>query len=134
VPTPSKFRAETRKRVLEILSAGGSRREAARAAGIDPSQLSRWLKRGRTASPEGRWGTFYRAVVEAEAHPTLRALEQAHARVLEDPVAALRFLERSEPEVWGRNRPGAAPIVIQLEWPPPALPGDEDGEWDEDDD
>jgi transposase-like protein len=140
VRPPSKFTADRRQAIVALLGAGASRRKAAAAVDIDHATLLRWLRRGEKAAPGGRWREFYEAVIDAEAHPSLRPLERIYSRELEDgdPLAALRLLERSEPEVWGRKRPSPrpnppGPVVIQLEWPPPALPGDEDGEWDEDD-
>jgi hypothetical protein len=89
---PSKFRAAARARVLEILGAGGSRAQAARAAGIDPATLSRWVARGSRAAPGGRWRAFYEAVMTAEADPHLTPLRDP----FEDPSSAWRYLDRSE--------------------------------------
>lgn len=133
VPTPSKFTAARRHAVLEVLKAGGSRRTAASVAAIEHSTLLRWIERGRRGAPGGRWREFFEAVQEAEADPQLRALKLAYRETLDDPAAAWRFLERVEPGYAPTQAPSppAASTVIQLTWPPPALPGgdneDEDG-------
>ncbi len=134
--TPSKFTADRRRRILELLGVGASRRAAATAAGIDHATLLRWLRRGEKAAPGGRWAQFYAEVQEAEAHPSLRALERARAREFEDPMAAMRFLERTEPDVWKSEETPSdptGPIVIRLSFdkPPPVRPresGDEEPE------
>jgi IS30 family transposase len=62
MPTPTRFTADRRARILEILSAGASLREAARSAGVSHSTLIRWLQRGAKAHPGGTLNGFYRAV------------------------------------------------------------------------
>jgi transposase-like protein len=135
VPTPSKFTDERRSQILEILSAGGSRRAAAARAGVDHATLSRWLARGRMGAPGGRWHTFANDVVQAETHPALRALREEYDKLSDSPFAALRFLaersawaEEDEPDL------GDGPVVIQLTLAdnPPRL-GDRAIEGDDDD-
>jgi transposase-like protein len=89
MPTPSKFTEARRLMVLELLSAGSSRTRAAKAAGIDDRTLARWLEKGRRAHPGGRWHAFYLDVVEAEAHPRLRALTDRREMT---PSAAMAYL------------------------------------------
>jgi hypothetical protein len=66
MPTRSKFTADRRHLILELLRAGASRREAARMAGLDHSTLIKWIRRGRKAAPGGRWREFYLDVISAE--------------------------------------------------------------------
>jgi hypothetical protein len=58
--------------------------------------LSRWLKRGRTGSPGGRWREFFEQVRVAEVgDPTLVALtDQFNAM---DAASAWKFLLETEP-------------------------------------
>ena len=102
--TPSKFIERRRLRVLEVLRAGGSRREAARAVGIDPATLTRWIAKGRTAHPEGRWHAFYEDVRAAEVGSRQAAWEA-------NPFLAWRFLELTEP---GFRRPDPEPIKVEV--------------------
>jgi hypothetical protein len=98
MPTPTKFRHGARAAALAVLAAGGSRRQAARAAGVDHATLSRWLERGERV-PEGRYGAFATAVAAAEADPDHLVVVPDHD---DDPTdaeirAAWTFLERREP-------------------------------------
>jgi hypothetical protein len=131
VPTPSKFTSERRRKILEILSAGGSRRAAAAVAGVDHATLARWLARGREAAPGGRWHTFLRDVEQAETHPLIRVLRDEYDRAQDSPMAALRFLDRHD--AWAEDEPPlpADPGVIRLELTdesPPALGSGCEGE------
>jgi hypothetical protein len=132
MPTPSKFTSERRGKILEILTAGGSRRAAAARAGIDHATLARWLARGRGGAPGGRWHTFMRDVEQAEAHPALRVLREEYDKAQDSPWAAFRFLERHN--VWAEDdEPDSpdGPVVIRFtlaEENVPALGSDLDGE------
>jgi hypothetical protein len=97
VPTPSKFRAATRARVIELLASGHSRAAAARGASIDPATLSRWVEKGRNGEPEGRWRLFADLVELAESRqqqPVLVALQNEFDWE-RDPSLAMKFLERA---------------------------------------
>jgi hypothetical protein len=112
MPTRSKFVAPVRAQILQLLAAGASRRTAAMAAGVDHRTLGRWIERGETAHPEGRWHQFYLDVLEAEAAPRLRALKIVHDALPDDPGLAWKFTER---QVDGFGPPGRQP-------PAPAIP------------
>lgn len=62
---PAKFTEARRQRILAILEAGGSRRQAAKVSGISAGTLSDWIRRGERA-PDGRYGEFRSQVLEAE--------------------------------------------------------------------
>jgi hypothetical protein len=94
MPAVSKFREPVRARILEVLRAGGSRRQAARVAGIDPRTLRRWIERGATADPLGRWHEFHRDVREAESC-------EPRPQLLEDESRA-PFVDLANP--WPLNR------------------------------
>ena len=116
MPMPSKFGSNRKQRVLAILGAGGSRREAARAAGISPTTLANWLHRGeQQRHPEGMWRRFLEDVRAAESGQRLVGLELDHP----DSVGwALGVLEREGGE-WAASRPAAEPeparpVVIKV--------------------
>jgi hypothetical protein len=116
MPTPSKFRQNARNRALSVLNAGGSRREAARAASVDHATLLRWLQRGERAHPESRYRRFFEAATAAEADPhTLVALPEIEDGRSDAEVRwALKFLARTEPG-WappGRRRPLPDPLEV----------------------
>jgi hypothetical protein len=114
MPNRSKFSERRRQRILAVLAAGGSRRTAAKVAGIDPATLRGWLQRGERGAPGGRWATFYADVQAAEAGHRLVGLPDDDE---DDVVAAMRYLDQSggwdaltaapEPE---------EPVVIELKW------------------
>ncbi len=74
MPRVTKFSAERRKKILEALQIGLSRRTAGALAGIDHGTLTRWIEKGRTAEEGTMWAAFYLQVLEAEAEPRARAM------------------------------------------------------------
>ena len=77
---PAKFTHARRELILELLSAGASRRSAARASGIDPSTLTKWVRRGEQARyPESAYRRFLDDVLDAEAHPKMRLLKSGES-------------------------------------------------------
>jgi hypothetical protein len=108
MPTPSKFTSRTRTRVLQVLAAGGSRREAARAAGISHGTLGRWLERGKTGHPQGRWAEFRRAVEAAESEQRLVPLTDDAWTAAEAWSFLIRSGEFDQPE----PDPPNSPLVI----------------------
>jgi hypothetical protein len=92
---PAKFTRHRREQILELLRAGTSRRVAATATGIDPSTLTKWIRRGeRARSPESMYRRFLDDVLDAEAHPKMRALRNVYDAIPGDPDLAWRFIER----------------------------------------
>ena len=118
MPTPSKFTAETRAKITEALSVGASRRTAAAIAGVDESQIRRWMKRGEDGEDGSRFREFYRAVLEAEAAPRMRALGVIYRELPDNPALAWKFIERREPgfapPMPNTTPVQAGPVVIQL--------------------
>jgi transposase-like protein len=113
---PAKFTGGRREQILELLSAGASRREAARAAGIVPSTLTKWIRRGeRSRYPESGYRRFYLAVLEAEAHPSIRALKDEQDRMLGDPDLAWRFIERRYPDYVDRLASSSPTITLKFD-------------------
>jgi molybdenum-dependent DNA-binding transcriptional regulator ModE len=107
-----KFTDRARTRVLEVVRAGGSRREAARAAGISHTSLARWIERGKTAADGTTVREFYLRLREAEGAPAeLVALETEFERSIADADSALEWLQDLE-----------QPITFRVVMPPP-LPG-----------
>ena len=91
MPMPSKFTESRRRVILAALGCGASRRTAAKLASIDHQTLGRWIERGRTSSPGGRWRQFFEDVLAAEAaepRPALLPLP------VETSARELRIAER----------------------------------------
>ena len=117
MPTPSKFTAERKRKILEALSVGSSRRTAAAVAGIDEAALRRWIEKGKDAAPGSSFGKFAEDVAEAEAHPRMRALGVIYNELPNRPDLAWKFIERREPG-YAPPLPNAperqGPLVIEL--------------------
>ena len=111
MPTPSKFTAETRQRILEAKRIGASDRTAAQIAHVDHSTLGRWLARGKDAPEGSRFREFHDEFRAAEAEPRLRALAIIHEQMPDNPSLAWKFIERREPGY-------APPISAVPQWPP----------------
>jgi hypothetical protein len=117
MPTPSKFRRPARTRALAVLQAGGSRRQAAFAAGVHRSQITRWIQRG-DKRPGGSYASFADAVRAAEASaPTVLAMPD----IDDDPTpaelriawrVAQRELDAAAREVASETAFPTAPIVL----------------------
>jgi hypothetical protein len=106
MPTPSKFKAEVRQKIIQALSVGASRRTAAAIAGVDQAQIRRWLEKGETAAEGTSYREFYTDVISAEAAPRMRALGVIYKELPDNPGLAWKFIERRED--------GYAPPIPQM--------------------
>jgi hypothetical protein len=70
---PSKLTPEIQERVVQALTLGNHRQDAAAYVGLHPRTLRRWLLRGLDET-EGPYADFLRAVVEAEARAKITAM------------------------------------------------------------
>lgn len=123
MPTPSKFTESIRGILLEALRIGASRRTACQIAGVDPSQMTRWMKKGEESrAPDSQFRLFREEVLKAESEPKLRALGVVWRAMPDKPDLAWKFIERREagyaPPM--PNMPALAeegPIIIRLTLP-----------------
>jgi hypothetical protein len=91
---PTKLTEATERAILTALRAGMTRTAAFEAAGVERTQISRWMR---------RFATFRNAVLEAEANAEIQTtivIRQAIERG--DWRAALAWLERRRRDDWGR--------------------------------
>ena len=93
MPRPSKFTDEARRKILEGLRAGFTYSAAAGAAGVHPSQVTRW--RGQNASFANECGI---AEAQAEARFTVVITKAAQDG---DAHLALQWLKRRRRDEWG---------------------------------
>jgi hypothetical protein len=92
---PSKCSPERVEAILAMLRAGNTRSAAAAAAGVDRSQLWRWMARD---------ATFRNAIEKAEAEAKLRFVGQIDRAVTDGTwQAAAWWLERRRPDAWGKR-------------------------------
>lgn len=99
---PSDLTPETSARILALLRAGNYRETAARGAGVHPTTLTRWLRRGRDES-EGLYRDFRLAALEAEQHGEIAMLEVVVAAARTDAANARWYLERKHSCRWGKD-------------------------------
>jgi hypothetical protein len=114
VARPSKFIERRRLRVLELVQAGASLREAAKGAGVAHTTLIRWIARGRKAAPGSRFRQFAEEVDAARlGGPELVQLKRRFDEA--SPEWLQKYLERTE---WRPDPPDPPPnpgeIVVVL--------------------
>lgn len=123
---PSKFTADRRNRILEAKRVGASNRTAARVAGISPSVLQDWLKRGETGPKDSSYAKFLADFEEAAAHPRERALGIIYNALPDRPDLAWKYVERREdgyaPPIAAPAAVGAGPVNIVLSFTEAATP------------
>jgi hypothetical protein len=102
---PSKFKPQTRRRVIEAITLGCTYEIAASYAGISESTLFRWLASGRDEEDK-QYTAFYRSVKEAEAVSAVRNLASI-AQAAKDGqwAAAAWLLERRHGYIKEPDRP-----------------------------
>lgn len=100
---PPKLTEERLQAILAILRRGCFRSVAARAAGISPRTLQRWMELGKR-SPHGLYGRLARAVPLAEAKSEASAVAAIFAAGKKDAKFYCWFLERKYPHRWGQFR------------------------------
>lgn len=95
---PTDLTPPVREKILQALSLGNSRKQAAAFAGIGESTFRRWLQRGRE-EPEGVFREFRESVLEAEARAQIAAMACVTKAIRDgDWKAAAWMLERRVPE------------------------------------
>ncbi len=94
---PTKLTPAIQEKIVQALSIGSYRGDAAEYAGIDPKTLRRWLVRG-IQEPESEYGDFRSAVLEAESRAKVTAMSCiTKASRGGDWKAAAYWLERKHP-------------------------------------
>jgi hypothetical protein len=121
---PSKLTPEITAILAEAIRAGGTREAAAARAGIGPSTLYDWLKRGDTG--DERYQEFSEAIKKAEADLEAKALGLILDAAGKSWQAAAWLLERRFPDRWGRRLPediappdaaGRGPVILPADSP-----------------
>ncbi len=110
---PTKLNDLTAQRIVNAVKAGLPRVHAARIAGIDPTTLFDWLRRGRNDDPE--YSQFSQRVAEAESFnvEVLHGYMQEHAKVSHQACAWL--LERRGGKAYAPKRGDVVPMVTPAE-------------------
>ncbi len=120
---PSRLTPRLREQIALAVSSGTSYRAAAQSAGVAESTLHSWLARGRAeqgarrgAPGERPYVKLLEAVEEASARAEVRAAALISRAAENDWRAAAWFLERRDPETFGRRlaveHTGDDPVTI----------------------
>jgi transposase-like protein len=139
---PSRLTPARIETIVELVRAGVPREDAAKTAGVAPSTLFDWLRRGREALQEASDGEV--ASELADFAELARGVEQADGECEAGLVAvvqgaahggdwraAVAMLERRWPRRWGRYRERpvveapAPPTVIRFGFPEPTVDEDD---------
>lgn len=94
MPRPSKFTPERRKRIIEAIRQGNTRKAAVAQAGINYDTFCQWLRQ----HPE-----FSDQVKNAEAEAELASVKVIREAAITTWQAAAWWLERRRPEDWGTS-------------------------------
>lgn len=101
---PTKLTEQLTADFADIVRRGNFREAAARHLGVNRRALYRWMRDGKRF-PDGRYGTFRRAVLAAEARAETDAVAAIYAAGMAGDCDQLKwFLERKFPLRWGRQR------------------------------
>jgi transposase len=94
VARPTKYTRDRKKRLLDALRDGNTRRAACMAAGIDQDTLANWAQ---------RFSDFSEELTRAEAEAEVALVGIIRAAAPQDWRAALTLLERRWPNEWGKR-------------------------------
>ncbi len=99
---PTKLNDITERKILDATGKGLPRDTVAKLAGIEPSTLYLWLRKGRAGDPE--YSEFSASVKRAEAQGEAELVATIRAASSDSWQAAAWLLERRRPERWGQRR------------------------------
>jgi hypothetical protein len=108
---PSKFTPEARKTILKALAQGNTRKTAAELAGVDKTNLIRWINRGKSkAEKDAEFREFRTQVRLAEAKAVSAAVRTIRAFGRKNWNAFAWWLSKKEPDEWGEQKD----LLLQL--------------------
>lgn len=115
---PSKLTPEVRDRLFNAIAIGATMDLACRCAGLNPSTVSEWVRRGegrdkRPPTPE--FAEFAADIRRAIADSELKLLSRWSAASKHDWRAAMALLARRFPERWSDNRRIQVEVRHQIE-------------------
>ncbi|MGI6483913.1 MAG: hypothetical protein ACOX08_11700 [Methanobacterium sp.] len=98
-----KLTPELEEEILNLIRAGNYAKDACLAVGIDESTYYRWLRTGEKAK-SGKLYQFYQSIQKARAFARAHKLEKVNDAIDDGNwQAAAWWLERTDPEHWGRR-------------------------------
>lgn len=100
---PTRLTPQLQEAIIVMLKRGNYRMVACEAVGIGYNTFKRWMKTGEQI-PDGLYGQFRAAVVQAERDAESEAVAWILAAGRGDPKHLQWFLERKYPQRWGKYR------------------------------
>jgi hypothetical protein len=100
---PTKLTPEAQERIVKALKGGNYRKVAVRWAGISYRVFAEWMARGKE-SPKSAFGSFRRAVIEAEEEAEIGAVALVMVAARSDPKHAEWWLSHRHPERWSEKQ------------------------------
>jgi len=98
----TKLTPELQEEILNLIRAGNYVKDACLAVGIDESTYYKWIKRGEKAK-SGIYFQFVQSTKKARAFARALRVEKITDAMEENWQAAAWWLERTDPEHWGRR-------------------------------
>lgn len=94
------------KKIVDLMSLGAFVEDAVRSAGIAPATYYGWIERGEADQERGEetvFSEFVDATTRARVAGKIAAVGHIRRGMQEDWRAAAWYLERTDPENWGRR-------------------------------
>lgn len=99
---PCALTKQVQEKVCRAIADGQTREVAARLANVSPASLYAWLKQGREDA-SGPFLEFLEAFRRAEAESEEQMVLAIRLAAVDDWRAAVAWLEKRRPKVWGRD-------------------------------
>lgn len=99
---PTKLTPEIQRTIVDMLRRGNYLETCAVIAGLDPSTVRGWLKKGRE-SKRGMYRDFFAAVKRASVRPEVEDVETIRKAAATDWRAAAWRLEHRYPQRWAKK-------------------------------
>lgn len=102
VGRPTKLTKDVEEMIVSAIRVGNYAVVAAQAAGVTESTFYRWLDRGEKQQ-RGKYCEFRESIKRAEAEAQVYAVAIVRRQMPESWQAAMTYLERKFPQMWGRR-------------------------------
>jgi len=102
----SKLTDELIEKICKYIEAGNYAKTACLACGISEVTFYDWIKKGEEAIKEGKnnkYAKFLKSIKEARAKAEIKNVKIIMEAAQENPKHAEWWLERTNPEFWGRK-------------------------------
>ncbi len=99
---PTKLTPEVQETIVSNLSSCAHRSIAASCAGIGKRTFVTWMRKGKEL-PKSRYGSFRRAILEAETRAEMRLAALIVKAAANDPKQAQWMLSHRFPQRWGEK-------------------------------